>query len=113
MSEDPKKVVELFHGEPRERKERNAVCDQMERCAGIMAQNFADDLAGYIIIGVNRAGGWSLGSGVTNDAACFIGSTALAGLGIAAINRDMLAESQIKDALIRNGLVQPPPGEKA
>lgn len=104
------KVAELFRGEPREHKERNALCEKMERCAGVMAQNFADDLAGYIVIGVGRDGSWSLGQ--ATDPGCMIGKAMLAGLGFAAINRDMLAEEQIKDALIRNNLVQPPPGEK-
>lgn len=107
------KVVELFYGEPRERQDRNSMCDRMERCAGIIAQNFAENLAGYIVIGVNRSGGWSLGAGVIDDDTCVIGSTVLGGLGIAAINRDMLAEASIKDALIRHGLVNPPPEEKA
>lgn len=99
------KVTEIFHGDKRDHVARNAMCQKMERCAGVMGQNFAEDLAGYIVIGVGKDGSWSLGHAV--DAESMLGTSMLAGIGLAAIQRNMIAEEQIKEVLIRNGFVQP------
>lgn len=99
-------VREIYHGETRPYQERSEMTVRMERSAGIMAQNFAEDLAGYVTIGVNAQGEWSLGFGIDPNSP--IGAKMLAGIAIAAIQRDMIIEQAISEALIRNGLVLPP-----
>lgn len=66
----------------------------------------ADDLAGYVVLCVNSKGAWDLAWKVDEDSP--IGLTMLAGLATAAIQRDMLGDSAAVDALVRNGLREPP-----
>ena len=103
-------VRELYVGEDRPYKERSELVTKMERSAGIMAQHFADDLAGYVMLAVNAKGEWSLGFHFDKDSP--IGPNMLAGITMAAVQRDIIAEGAIKDSLVRHNLVLPDPEQK-
>ena len=88
-------------------QERDGFAQNIVRLAGAMASTFPNDCHGVVIIGVDNEGRWSIGWRVREDSP--IGVTALAGVGIAAISKDMLMEPTLKEALIRNGLVRDEP----
>lgn len=68
---------------------------------------YATDLAGYVVIGVNHKGEWSLQWKC--DDASPIGRTMLSGLALAAVQHDMIGDSAAMEAIVRNGLREPPP----
>lgn len=98
-------VREIYFDEVREHQPLTGDAQRFMVSAGKLAQNFPDDLAGYVMIGVDSKGRWSLAFRVREDG--LMGQTLLAGLAMAAIQREMIAEPQVKEALIRNGLVLP------
>lgn len=95
----------------RERSSFKDVCGLAERLRTELAaisNVYADDLAGYIVLAVDSKGCWTLAFKVSDDDACPIGHTMLAGLAIQAIQREMVADSAACDAMVRNGLLRPP-----
>jgi hypothetical protein len=114
VTDKPANVVEIYHDERREYVERCPMAERMQRCAGVMAQNFATDLAGYVVFGVGKNGSTSLGWGVLPDAEDHpIGSRALASLAKETIDEEMIIETRIKEVLQRNGIVRPDPPKDA
>jgi len=103
-------VREIYFDEVRDHVPLTGDAQRFMISAGMLAQNFPDDLAGYVMIGVDSQGKWSLSFRVRENGV--MGATMLAGLAIAAIQRDMIVETQVKEALIRNGLVFPDPEQK-
>lgn len=113
MSEEPK-VVELranSDNQGRVYEERDGFAAHIVRLAGAMASAFPGDLHGVVIVGVSDKGHWSVGYRVREGGP--IGVTMLAGLALAAITKDMLAAPAAGEALIRNGLMSPPPEDSA
>jgi len=74
---------------------------------GSLANVYASDLAGYVVVCVNGLGEWSLSWKVDEDSP--IGRTMLAGLALAAVQHDMIADSAAMEAIVRNGLREQPP----
>lgn len=68
---------------------------------------YADDLAGYVVVSVNGKGEWTCAWKC--DEASPIGRTMLAGLAIAGVTHDMIADSAATEAIVRNGLRDRPP----
>lgn len=68
---------------------------------------YADDLAGYVVVAVDSKGCWNVSWAHHRDGP--IGRTMLAGLATAAIQRELVADAAACDALVRNGLRDPPP----
>lgn len=87
-------------------RELNGLAERLRTQIATVA-NLNPDLAGYIIITVGPDGGWAISWKADPESP--IGNTMLAGIGIAAIHRDMLADAAACEALVRNGLKQPPP----
>lgn len=89
-------------------KDACGLAERLRTELAALSNVYAKDLAGYIVICVNSKGCWSLAFKTTDDEACPLGPTMLAGLGIAAIQREMVADSAACDAMVRNGLLRPP-----
>lgn len=95
----------------RERSSFKDVCGLAERLRteiAAMSNVYADDLAGYIVLAVDSKGCWTLGFKIIDDENCPVGVAMLAGLGISAIQREMIADGAACDAMVRNGLLRPP-----
>lgn len=87
--------------------ETNGLAERLRTEVGALANINATDLAGYIVICVDTQGRWQIAFKVLDDDACPVGVTMLAGLGLAAIQREMVADGAACDAMVRNGLLLP------
>jgi len=95
----------------RERSSFKEVCGLAERLRTELAaisNVYAEDLAGYIVLAVDSKGCWTLAFKIKDDDNCPVGVAMLAGLGISAIQREMIADGAACDAMVRNGLLRPP-----
>lgn len=72
--------------------------------AQALANLYADDLAGFVIVCVNGRGEWSLS--FETDPSSPIGHTMLAGLASAAIQRDILARDATREIIAKDDVAE-------
>lgn len=106
---DEKKVVPLREASSW-REATSGLAERLRTELGALSNMYADDLAGYVVICVNGKGFWSLAYRLDEESP--IGRTMLAGLATAAIQHDMISDSAACEAIVRNGLREPPPPPK-
>lgn len=92
-------------------KEATGLAERLRTELAALSNVYADDLAGYVVVCVNGKGEWTVAWRC--DEASPIGRTMLAGLALAGIQHDMIADSAAGEALVRNGLRDPPPDDPA
>lgn len=88
-------------------REASGLSERLRIELAALSNVYADDLAGYVVICVNHKGEWSLAWKVDDDSP--IGRAMLAGLAMAAVQHDMIGDSAAMEAIVRNGLREPPP----
>ena len=97
MTDAPKlaEVVPLYNNGSCQTNERCGLASRLCVEAEAVANVYAHDIAGYVMVCVNSKGVWSLSYEMDPDSP--IGMTMLAGLAMAAIQRDMLAKAAARD----------------
>ncbi len=97
-------VRELYFGRERDFQEPNHIAQRMQVATGQLAQQYAGDLAGFVLVAVTKEGFFRLHWAV--DEATVLGPTMLAGLATQAIQRDLVVEPKANEVLVRNNLIR-------
>lgn len=103
MTDKPTTVVALRHSSFKEPK--SGLAQRLITEAAAISNIYATDLAGFVIVAVDRRGRWSLGSRCDDT---IIGGNMLGGLAVTAITRELMADPAAVDVLERHGFVVKP-----
>lgn len=93
-------VLALLRGEVREHTPPSPLAQHLVRHAGICAAEGATDMEAFVVLTVNKHGGYSVGWCIKEGSV--IGPTMLTGLATEAIRREIATQQQISDALRPN-----------